>query len=118
MGVATFIENGKETPCAQQYIYQSPKFITIGELSRIEDKELPIARLAQVRDLFVFSCYTFIRAGSYARRHCRERRPPVYQTRAHQNRQQVGHAAFESLRPAGHLTFSTHINVPALFTVS
>ncbi|WP_273277544.1 site-specific integrase, partial [Maribacter polysiphoniae] len=33
-------------------------FLSLGELLEIENKQLTIARLRQVRDLFVFSCYT------------------------------------------------------------
>lgn len=33
-------------------------FLTDLELRKIEEKEFPIERLAQIRDMFVFSCYT------------------------------------------------------------
>lgn len=33
-------------------------FLTLDELTRIEEKEFKIQRLQQVKDLFVFSCYT------------------------------------------------------------
>ena len=34
------------------------EFLTIGELTKIEVKEIQIERLAAVRDIFVFACYT------------------------------------------------------------
>ncbi len=34
------------------------EFLTMEELKRLEDKEIPIERLAAVRDIFVFACYT------------------------------------------------------------
>lgn len=34
------------------------EFLTIEELTRIEEKEIQIERLAAVRDIFVFACYT------------------------------------------------------------
>jgi site-specific recombinase XerD len=33
-------------------------YLTADELKALEDKKIPIPRLAQVRDIFVFSCYT------------------------------------------------------------
>ena len=40
------------------FIRTSREFLTIEELKAIEDKKLSISRLNQIRDLFVFSCYT------------------------------------------------------------
>jgi site-specific recombinase XerD len=40
------------------FIRTSREFLTIAELTAIEDKKLSISRLNQIRDLFVFSCYT------------------------------------------------------------
>ncbi len=34
------------------------EFLTMEELKRLEDKEIPIERLTAVRDIFVFACYT------------------------------------------------------------
>jgi len=33
-------------------------FLTQAELEKIEEKEIPVERLARVRDIFLFSCYT------------------------------------------------------------
>ena len=40
--------------------YKDPKrgFLSAEELKKLEDKDLPIQRLDQVRDMFVFCCYT------------------------------------------------------------
>ena len=34
------------------------EFLTAEELKKLEEKDISLARLAQVRDLFIFSCYT------------------------------------------------------------
>ncbi|MFH5883684.1 phage integrase SAM-like domain-containing protein [Halalkalibaculum sp. DA3122] len=41
-----------------QYKKKDPVFLSQDELKRIERKELDVHRLDQVRDVFVFSCYT------------------------------------------------------------
>mgnify|MGYP000580873943 CR=1 FL=1 len=41
-----------------QYKKKDPVFLSQGELKKIERKEFEIDRLDQVRDIFVFSCYT------------------------------------------------------------
>tara|TARA_R110002051_G_scaffold100879_4_gene171415 strand:+ start:64987 stop:66237 length:1251 start_codon:yes stop_codon:yes gene_type:complete len=41
-----------------QFIKTERGFLSLAELKRVEDKHLSIERLALVRDLFVFSCYT------------------------------------------------------------
>lgn len=59
-GILNWIDKDPFIKFQARFIKKERHFLSLEDLKAIEKKEFPVKRLACVRDLFVFGCYTYL----------------------------------------------------------